>query len=477
MQIIENHGVKRLGASVSNQKGFTLVELGVVLVLVGIILLGLTYASKVWLAAEERESLEQVMTDAQNALNLFRTVMLRYPCPADPTLEPTDPLFGVEDCNLTPVAGARDTDYDADADPDEVLVGMFPIIAIDSLSMGGRPPSDGSSLTQAQVAEFGVNLIGELDLARPFAKGVRDPWGNNLTYAVTLTQTIQTGNDGNFDGVLDVSTADDTGMDLDGDGFYELGLQFEFGAIQIIDEEGRDTGGTRSDAHYVIISPGEIDDCDASFEIEYENCDDDGVFRAALSEANIESEDRYDDTIGYEFGFNNVLWTNNVDLADPDADPDLVTTNQGRVIIGNETNTSLSDAIELEVQGDIYAEKRTASNKYCDETDDPATSGCLVPESFTNNIECENAGQYIKEVYYDADGSLHVTCEDFSFLEYKTCKGGRYLKGVYSDGTPSCAKPTKMTQEEYDAFMAFLELQEAEAEAEAEAEEEAEETP
>ena len=89
------------GVSSRKQSAFTLVELAIVLVLVGLLVAGgigvLSSIRTTKGIGETREQLEEVV----RALRVFLVRNNRLPCPAIATLPDTDPNHGVEDCTST----------------------------------------------------------------------------------------------------------------------------------------------------------------------------------------------------------------------------------------------------------------------------------------------------------------------------------------------------------------------------------------
>lgn len=78
------------------QRGFTLLELSIVLVLIGIILAGGLVTLSAYLQAAQVNTTVARMDMIENALLDFAVAFNRIPCPSDLTLPPSSPYYGME---------------------------------------------------------------------------------------------------------------------------------------------------------------------------------------------------------------------------------------------------------------------------------------------------------------------------------------------------------------------------------------------
>ena len=142
-----------------NQKGFTLVEVAIVLIIGGLILGLLTTSLINYTKNTQYNATQQRLDEIEEAMQLFFSLNGRYPCPAVITAAPDTAAFGVElvdtDCAGEPanatgipvVAGATDSvrfgavpvrtlnmpdDYVADAWGGRFLYGVTEILATDT---------------------------------------------------------------------------------------------------------------------------------------------------------------------------------------------------------------------------------------------------------------------------------------------------------------------------------------------------------
>ena len=178
------------------EAGFTLIELSVVIAISSIILIGILQVYMVYTAQYERTRARDIVVGANEAIgDFFGEGNGRYPCPADPALPLTDVNAGVENCGLTSVSGARQTDG---------TLGLTPRPALDPVLVGGLP--------------FKTLGVAQSDTV--------DPWGGKLLYAVSKAQTVK-------------ATFHDN-----------------FGAIRVETEAGQSLTEAQGSVHYVVFSTG-----------------------------------------------------------------------------------------------------------------------------------------------------------------------------------------------------------------------------
>jgi len=404
--------------------GFTLMELGFVMVISGILLIAFLSIYKTTMDSINQKKLNAVMDYAYNAIfainNGAHVTGIAYPCPANPTVPLGDPKYGTPDCTGSwtggLISGARAT-KDSGANKDKVLVGYFP----DYLDVGRTKPVGSRT--------FSTTLM---------TSNFTDPWNNRLIYAVSYALAT-------------------TGR-----------VNPNNGVIAVVDENGHPTNGINNNAHFVIISEGPDGThkwpCGiATRPLEYQNCHPGPIATAvppttgATFISSLQNRNVVKTTAGVEAAvvgaqknmyFDDSLRTftaeQTADIWLSSGSADVVTkdgTATGNVGVGP---TKLNPAQTLDVEGSITADQNTRASKICpqDGTNDAADmNGCFNPANIYN-ITCP-AGQYATKIaLVPTTGNLNVTCAPLSFLATgKTCSGSTpYIKSIYSDGSLECTK-------------------------------------
>ena len=314
----------------SESAGFTLVEIAIVIVIIGLIFAVSIGVFKQYDQAIRLEQSERLIENSRVAIQNFRLATGRYPCPASPAIAPNAPNYGVEDCTLVRTDTIRNVQF---------MQGMFPFNT-PIPSTGGTTP-------------LGQTINSEEIIKTDFL----DNWGRPLQYAVTADLAAPPG------GVFNPAN----------------------GALRVVDELGRDTGGTNSDAHYVVFSNGEnpcptIDLSGGSIDLaaanvgssvsnlESENCIQntlvtdpmcaadptlpgctitgerlgvDATYMAALQ------GERYDDLISFEHYRNTQAWNSLVDSAGNSTNHITTLDPTSRVGLGTTAPTQTLDVIGL----------------------------------------------------------------------------------------------------------------------------------
>lgn len=351
--------------SVYSQRGFTLIEIAIVILIIGVVLGMGTQFLKVYMSQLRHNTTKENIKFAQEAVYEFYAYNGRYPCPADPSLAPGDAQYGIEHCRDTAVAGCVAdgvvcTDVEA-GDPDSkdgadfVMIGAIPF----------------KSLTE-DLNENGVTSIGTTQ-SNFRAVNAYDGFGMKLTYAVSEKMADPTTNN-----VLQPANAN-------------------LGAIKLIDENGVDLTVPEASAQYIIVSHGDnmegaytkngqrMPDCTV-FEVdgvtpaapgpspagnasERENCDyDDALFVKGVRSLR-QGNGYYDDILYFKHSGRNQLWSKVPgDLA---GQSNLTNNNLGFIGVG------IKDPAEmLHVDGDISAAEATYAAGYCQQDG----TECFNPE-------------------------------------------------------------------------------------------------
>ena len=160
---------------ISDQRGFTLIDVTIALLIIGILVTPFIQQYRIWLATSNRMVTQDNLNLSNQAIEQYYFANNRYPCPADPRVTPGNANYGAElrlpggQCdvaNLVPftVTSVRDADGAGGNDP--VFIGMVPFQTL--------------GLTPDQAL---------------------DAWNNKLTYAVSSLLTDENTYDGTFGGI------------------------------------------------------------------------------------------------------------------------------------------------------------------------------------------------------------------------------------------------------------------------------------
>lgn len=381
----------------NSSQGFTVLELSFVLLISAILMAAALSMFNIYKKTIMHEQAKEAIQGTTVAINNFYLSQKRYPCPANPTLTPANANYGLEDCTMATVPGATT--------PLTVLIGLVPLYVQTTDMSSGAPVREKIALNQYTDKTTVKNF--------PF----NDPWGQRLTYAVTKELT-----------------GDANGLPLP-----ERTTDRKRGTIALVDEFGRNTGGTNGDADYVVVSHGadaigaHIDrgatiGCDAAYTLERENCNGDSKFMQGLISSNDQTPAKYfDDYVGFNRTVSATLW------AQRDSTEDTIyNVGDGNVGIGITT----APTARLEVEGALQADNITAAQKVCN-----AAGECMKPESIYD-IQCPE-GEVIDRVTLP-DGNMTARCVELTILDNtagkQACDDIQVLQGIYSNGGIECSK-------------------------------------
>lgn len=404
-----------------SQAGFTLLELSIVILISVMLTVAIVKFFEGYEAQLKHEETKRSIVNAETAIGKFYELAGRYPCPANKNLVAGDAGYGKEDCTATAtfINGARDANGNGLAD-DRVMVGVLPTYAT-------VKPEDGNPY-EVTLAE----LIEDNEIANP---NITDAWGNIPLYAVTevLTKPYDKDNSANtFDPY--------------------------HGAIAIVDENDRDTGGTRQDAHFVVISmgadgmgskklaSGKNEDCsDTGYTLQKSNCDlADAKFVSGLRSTASDKDTYYDDYITFASTVPMTLWSK-------DGSNGISTVTKGNVGIGTNTPGKDDVDVKLEIGPDsdgsetgsiLLVERATFAQEICDVNN---SSKCVTSEGVID-LKCDDPKEYMKSVFINSAKQLQANCEPISIpANTDVCENG-YVRGLNTNGEVLCIEklPVKL---------------------------------
>lgn len=396
----------------TNQKGFTLVEMAMVLIIFGMIMIavmaGVSLYNEQRVTAKTNKSIENSNSVLLEYVQAFGV----YPCPADASLGPGNPLYGVEqrgpitDFNdpgydfqncLTPAnrtEPGRDT-IDNSATPDTILVGAIPF----------------TTITQR------LSNLGEIWAEFSDYETI-DGWGNKLTYAVTTKLTNQDTFDSKY-GTIDVveengvsllDETEDPGDDVNNNGVRDFGRYAHFVLVSH-GQNGRGAfsrAGSQNPCVLGVVLPPTLPPGVTSVN-ETENCDylntDDGVFFSGL--ANDREDSFNDDKLKFTLFEDSDLWRYVGNTS-------ITNTNAGNVGMGIDTPEQ-----QLHVRDNITAVSVEAS-RFTDRTGENAIRAATLagdPSLPAADVDPASAAMYcgdaevVQSISRDPDTGLpRVIC-------------------------------------------------------------------
>ncbi|MFN3827406.1 MAG: type II secretion system protein [Micavibrio sp.] len=421
---------KTLPYNIQKNDGFTIIEMCLVIIVMGFMVLPLAQMYKNQLEQRKYESVRSKITDLASMASARKDAVGTYPCPSDRSLAPGDANFGLDIMEYGAVIpncdgsmqgfcranGARDTDIDADATIDPILIGGFPITSMQ-------------------------NALGQNELQGTISSQLGiDSWDNKYTYAVSekLCQLGKAKNTNDFRwGVIEV--VDEFDEPTAGIGFSDLDIPTD--------------GNPDPDGQFVIISHGPsgrgafslegapVENCDTTL-TEGENCDNDFTFTAALSNYKSDTNDFFDDIVYAHLYKPSDLWqvmTRPDGAGGQQATPDIMALNERYVGILTDT-----PQVKLDVAGDITA-TTIKSPRFCfnDGTKCFEYNWLGTTSSVTGGASrntCGTAGQVINFV-----GNNSITCVTPSIQNpgvERRCDAidptKPYLRGIKTNGDLIC---------------------------------------
>jgi prepilin-type N-terminal cleavage/methylation domain-containing protein len=421
-----------------NQSGFTLIELAIVIIVMGIILIPLIEIYTHKLNQDRRDTTFTNMTSVSNQLGYFTTkvtalqltsatnVAPHLPCPSDRALAPNDPFymkeFNMGDCTVAALAAMPAPLLYNSASPLPTCTanGGFCVVR------GAKTDSAGVT-TYAPVLVGGIPIktIKEINKYSFADQDIQDGWEDVFTYAVTLSLT----SGGDFS---------------NGNGY-----------ISVVDEHDQPTAGIVDDGDYLLVSHGPnkigtftIGGAPTSlcgpilFAKDNENCNDDSKFVEAIGNYEANGATFYDDVV---FAFKNQsseIWAN---IPNPlGVGPQNVTNlNSGDIGIKTSAPTAKVEVAGYPTgsPGTVRVDSNARAAQICDKD---GTNCFRVDALSSGSLGCQ-AGEYMKGIYSYTDGSGNrqtvADCVPFTITSPagKTCPlDHKWLRGVNEDGSITC---------------------------------------
>jgi prepilin-type N-terminal cleavage/methylation domain-containing protein len=399
-----------------NQAGFTLVEMAIVMVIMGMVIASSAQLYTQWIKWQAGEDTRVSVKEAVSAITAYRDLYGRYPCPASLTATRENPNVG------TPSATYGVATDCAETSGDYSIGAGFTAAGISRISAGAKDYTDNdTNVTASQTAVIRVGAIPFRSLNMDEKKAY-DGYRNRLFYAVTEQLT-----DRKF--------------------FGPLG-----GAIEIRNDENASALDVPGSAHFFIFSAGE--DGEGAFTMggvrlpcttgtkQSNNCDDDSTFQVASTATSGHGQaGQFDDIVAYATHKDMPLWEKGVDPSNPTA---ISTKLSGAVGVGQ--NASKIPGEEFQVEGILstkdnpntaaITEGNVDSSEICAYASGNTTcfpsrliAGDLDVTPPTGGLKCPS-GQYMIGI----QNSAPVCVDEVQMV----CPGGSYLAGINADGTLNC---------------------------------------
>ena len=431
---------------IQDARGFTLVEMAIVLIIVGSILGAVSQQLRQYYVNKDfyqtQESLQETFDGLNDYYGNFGGEL--YPCPADPTLGPADANYGVSVCesvvtmptcpnnteNVLCLEGGRDANGDG-VDPagplasnnDYVLIGALPF-----RSLGDNV------------------LYADFTVADGF-----DAWGMQYTYAVTAALTNH----------LTESSSNPA--------------RARFGSITVVDEFDNSMTRPADSAHYIVVSHGpnmvgaysrfgnQDPNCivtsttlpiaignlfggTSGIEVDKENCDFNDVKFVDALQSYGDNDNYFDDLVIYQSNRNSTLWRMSAIDFSSNGQYYLYNTNTGNVGVDTDTPGQ-----KLDVNGDIRADSSLIADDsgvlgtetvaqtegFCSQMGD----GCVRPEFIAAGLGKTCTGGQVAVAISGND----IVCVDLfpsgpgNELNITACPTGQFITGISNLGNRTCA--------------------------------------
>lgn len=419
----------------NKQSGFTTLELTFVILIMGMVTSSFLYALQEYSRKQDREHTKEAIDTVQAALNEFKSIHGRYPCPARRNIALNNPLSGRENCIAA--TGVPGRDANRDGTWDQVLIGAIPFRTLID--------PDNNPLTQDGIVDVPLTI-----------DTVVDGWDRQLTYAVTRSMT-NPNTYSEFNGAIDVVDENRrTVLQAPGTAHLVLishgknghGAFTRDGVIVSRCENNRlqsELGQKSQEYAHLINNNGyscvdqdclseQIDPADFSDEDrelfyqlqnsinglqqsinsnEIQNCNNDATFLSGMYN---ESDDRSnDDFIRFTNTTTSGLWR----YIDNER---IVNSNPGNVGIGINNPTD-----RLEISGDLMA-----ANVFAEQICDKGGQDCLTSDVLGGNaplMQCPGRNQVVTSI---ENNRVNCVSAFSNSVGLRACQPGQFMTGVSS---------------------------------------------
>lgn len=394
---INKYGAMNGDMHENKSRGFTLVELSIVILITGLLFIPLVRQYSLYETDRKTKDTKIAVSFSGGMMDQYNTELDAYPCPADASLLPTDPNFGVEQC-VALSALALDTC--------NASGGLCRV-------SGARPIN--ATVRSVYIGSVPINTYrSEFPGAHFSNEEVLDSWGQRVMYAVSADLT---------------STAT---------------YKYYNGVIAAEDEWNNPTAGVNNDAHFTVYSVGrdkrggfndagvQASPCaTAGVSNDYENCDLDSTFVQAKGLYMAVGTDYYDDYVLFVRSLDSGIWTydeNNTDIR---------TNIDGNVGVGTDTPTFKLDIQDAGVAS-LRADNAVVVDRICNLTG----TVCFDVKDMTENaVNCPVLGEVMVGMKGDLVLGLTGDCAEpvYAAPIPFSCAAGQWLNGFDSDGNVICA--------------------------------------
>ncbi|MCB9979756.1 MAG: type II secretion system protein [Rhodospirillales bacterium] len=395
--------------SKDRNRGFTLVELAVVLLIFGVLMTALVPVYSLYIKNQAEITTRTNLDIIESKLADFRGIHGRYPCPAPPSATRDSDVYGHESTECALDVGAKTITVGT-------CVAPSPVSATSGICVEGSPRL---TTGQPDIIVGGLPFrVLDLDETQ-----VVDGYGHQFTYAVTQQLA-------------------------NSDTFQPWG-----GGLRVIDPSGNSLGTAddpltpmedeSASSHFIVLSHGENgygaynlygkrQDCGSASALEKENCVDaggNGVFRLAAKSSNFGSASEYDD-LGFSFLPEDVPYWEYTGGAGQDDINMLNSSGKMGMLKPNPYVNATEEEVDVGTDvftGTVRSKDKIASSSLCTYGSSP---DCFEADKIAGSgMHCD-PGKYLVKV---GDGQFY--CQEQVDLK---CGPDEYLMGVDAFGQIIC---------------------------------------